>query len=681
MTFAQPTRVCFALFVLCAIAAPGCRGNFCGPIAPACPPAEDDAGCTGRRFIAITDPALPCPKDPLPSPIWKEGKLFKGFGAKVPPPLARYCVYEWTGAFQKNSQCKPYGPSGPGDVELNYLKNTILTPSTELGEDCIDSAPLQSTFETQADTWARQELFSHAGGVNPLPTAPSTPRPVRLVAIDTAPTSTTAIGVGQSRHGDTVAYTAKDLACPNGEASPCAAHVRTKLGLPRTDLANPLTTNVVQGGFFGTEGDLAQAIEGAVSTWHNDIILGTAEPRLVLNLSVGWEDDQERNNCEPANLRTNLNVLSPPARSVVDALRYASCHGALVLAAAGNDTGGPLPSSGLVCPARWEALDAPDTTSCNEMVGTEFPQAWAERFNGYPLRESEVQGRSYNRLVYAVGGVDYSDEPLLPVRRGGRPRLAGLGLMGAAWDNSSVNGTAPPPYVTGTSIATAVASAIASSVWSYNPARTAPSILDAIYTSGLPLQRGGANIVADSGTCLGAASCDVRRVSLCRAIGVPCVDQVLADSLQNPAMSAPFSAALATAYSSVVATNLTFAPGAANPHTQYPTVAASPWSFPQPSWPACPACIAQIPNPNEIELYARTTIPMSGVTVVLVNASGAWSLARVQGGVLAGSPIRVRIQMGKGAASAVRKVLISGTTMTATGATVSVTEQVVLSGP
>jgi hypothetical protein len=41
----------------------------------------------------------------------------------------------------------------------------------------------------------------------------------------------------------------------------------------------------------------------------------------------------------------------------------------------------------------------------------------------------------------------------------------------------------------------------------------------------------------------------------------------------------------------------------------------------------------------------------------------------------------VRMQMAKGAASAVRKVLISGTTTTATGATVSVTEQVVLSGP
>lgn len=688
MSSLRPSRACLALVTLSACLGPSMANQpaAAGPLSLACK-LEDDAGCTGRRFIAIVDPSFPCPADPLAQPIWTTAKLFKGFVGGLPQTLGRYCVYEWTGKLKGPSACQPYGASGPGSTEIDHLKTVILPVGTAIGEDCIDTAPLQTqaSFEPQADAWARDELFLRAGGVRPLPSSTVAPRPARLVAVDTSPTAANGITIGQSRHGDTVAHIARDLACPGGEAAACGAKVSTRLGLPRTDLASPLTTNTVAGGYFGTEGDLAAAIEATVSQWHDDVVVGRAEPRLVVNLSVGWEDDPERSNCALA----DPSLLSPPARAVADALRYASCHGALVLAAAGNDTGGMQPPSGMVCPARWEVLDAPADRLCSELVGSTFPALWAERFPRYPLRQTAGQLPAYNRLAYAVGGVDYADEPLWPARRGARPRLSGLGLLGAAWDTSSgasvtpnANGVAPspPPFVTGTSVATAVASAIAAAVWSYDPSKTAPKVLDDIYNSGVALQRGGANIPADSGTCIGASACDVRRLSLCRAIGATgsCKDVGPADARQNPAISASLSTALSTAYSGVSLLQLPFASGSPIPHSQYPSVAASPWTFPQPTWPACPACVVQYTGASELVLYAKPSQSMSGLTIVLVDAAGGVIASRVAASAPAGVPIKVRMT---GAAGGARKAWISGQTTTATGAVVSVSEQVMLTGP
>ncbi len=685
------SRIGLSLAILGAVLAPGFA---CNPTPPPCPPPEDDPGCTGQRWVAVVNPSAPCPNDSLG--IWTAAKLFKGAVGGPPPALARYCVYEWTGARVNGgaTQCLPYGPNGPGDDEIDQLQAAVGV-GAELGEDCIDTAPL--AFEDDASAWARQELFRRAGGVDSLPPSamdPSLPLPVRLVAADTSPDALLGgIAVGQSRHGDTVAHVARDLACPKGEAAACAAHVTTALGLPRFDLANPLSTDPVRGGFFGTEGDLAQSIERLVLTWRDEVTKGQGDPRLVINLSVGWEDDPERNNCDPANLAANPESLGPPARAVLDAMRYATCHGALILAAAGNHTGGPAPSSGLVCPARWEEIPAPDPKTCAEFVGNSFAAAWMEQWPNLPRRPAPGQV-PYDRIVYAVGGVDHGDDPLVPTRPLARPRIAALGLLASAWDTSlnaavtpNANGQppAPSPLITGSSVSTAVVSAIAASLWAYNPTRTAPEILDAVYQSGVVLQQNGVNIPADPDTCVGATACAVHRLSLCRALSVPCNDPAPVGTqnqpLQNPPLPSGLASTLASEFSTAPSSQSPFPDTLPIPHSRYPTVAASPWTFPQPNWPACPACVAQVQGPNDVILHARPGITMTDLTLVLVDRMGGIRAARVATSASRSAPVRISITAQGGFdATQTRRAWISGTATTQTGTTVSVAEQIAVTG-
>lgn len=684
------SRIGLSLVVLGAVLAPGVA---CIPEPEPCPPAEDDPGCTGHRWIAIVNPSADCPADSLG--IWTEDKLFKGGVGGPPPALARYCVYEWTGARVNPGvkQCLPYGANGPGDDETNRLKAVL--GAGELAEDCIDTAPLG--YEEDAAQWARKSLHRRAGGVDALPTSPmepTLPRPARLVAVDTSPDAFAGgIALGQSRHGDTVAHVARDLACPGGEAVPCAAHVTTALGLPRTDLANPLNTSPTQGGFFGTEGDLAQAIERSVLDWRDEVTAGQGDPRLVINLSVGWEDDPERNNCAPEKLAEDPESLAPPARAVLDAMRYAACHGALLLAAAGNDIGGPKPARGLVCPARWEEIATPDAATCDAFVGA-FVATYAERFPSFPRRPTAADQAPYDRVVYAVGGVDQGDEPLVPRRPLARPRIAALGLLASAWDlsaNAAVTPNAnghpptPPPLLTGTSVSTAVASAIAAGMWAYNPTRTAPEILDAIYQSGVVLQQNGTSIRADPDTCVGTNFCNVHRVSLCRALGVPCDDAAPVGAQNNPLPNAtipkPILDTLATEFTAATVASATFPDTTPIPSSQYTTVAASPWTFPQPNWPACPACVLAVESANDVVLYARPGVTMTDLTLVLVDRQGGIRSARVAGTAQSHDALQIEITSQTGFSMAgTRSVWLSGKARTQTGSPVSVVQQIAVTG-
>ncbi|MDI1449100.1 S8/S53 family peptidase [Polyangium sp. 6x1] len=686
------SRIGLSLVALGAVLAPGLA---CSPAPPPCPPPEGDPGCTGQRWIAIENPSDVCPVDPLG--IWTEDKLFKGPVGGPPPALARYCVYEWTGARVNPGakQCLPYGANGPGDDEINQLQ-AVVGAGAELGEDCIDTAPLG--YEEDAAGWARKSFGRRAGGVDSFsssPMDPTLPRPVRIVAADTSPDALSGgIAIGQSRHGDTVAHVARDLACPGGEAAPCAAHVTTALGLPRTDLANPLSTSPTQGGFFGTEGDLAQAVERLVLSWRNEITAGQGDARLVINLSVGWEDVPGRNNCAPEKLAQNPESLAPPARAVLDAMRYAACHGALLLAAAGNDTGGPTPASGLVCPARWEEIAMPDAATCNALVGAPFVETWTGRFPSFPRRPAAANPAPYDRVVYAVGGVDQGDEPLVPGRPLARPRIAALGLLAAAWDmtpNAAVTPNAngqpptPPPLLTGTSVSTAVASAIAAGMWAYNPARTAPEILDAIYQSGVVLQQNGANVRADPDTCVGTNACAVHRLSLCRALGVPCDDAAPVgaqnDPLPNATLPSSLLTTLTTEFMTATALQASFPDTAPIPSHQYRTVAAAPWTFPQPNWPACPACVVAVQGPNDVILHARPGVTMSDLTLVLVDRQGGIRSARVAGSAQRNDLLRIAITSQAGfSAAGMRSVWLSGTATTQSGSPVSVVQQIAVTG-
>lgn len=692
MRRSELTRFVFSLFIMGTVLGPGF--GCVPPPPPPCPPPEDEAGCTGHRWIAITNPNAACPIDPLN--IWNEGKLFKGPVGGPPPSLGRYCVYEWTGARVNpgGTQCLPYGANGPGDDEINQLQ-TVIGVGAELGEDCIDTSPM--AFENDLANANRKTLFYRAGGVDVLPASamnPAWPIAARIAAADTSPDAlSSGIAVGQSRHGDTVAHVARDLSCPQGEQATCAGHLTTALALPRFDLANPLATDLVQGGFFGTEGDLATSIERIVLKWREDVEKGTAEPRLVVNLSVGWQNVGDRNNCSPPQLNMNPELLAPPARAVLDAMRYATCHGALILAAAGNATGGATPQSGLVCPARWEELSTLDFATCGDWVGKDFGGIWLERWGQFPMRAADGM-HPYNRVVYAVGGVDYGNAPLVPTRPLARPRIAALGLLGAAWDASpngavtpNSNGQPPsiPPLVTGTSISTAVASAVAATAWAYAPNLTAPEVLDKIYNPGVALQQNAMNIQADSGTCIGASSCDVKQLSVCRILAVPCNDAapvgMQGQALQNPALTVPLQTTLTTEFATAIASNAVFPDTLPIPDSRVQNVAAAPWTFPQPNWPTCPSCLININNPNDLVLYAKPGTNMNDMHVVLVDQSGVIRSARVASQVQRNSLLRITITSQSGFdATKTRRVWLSGTSTTSTGTTVSVVQQIAMSG-
>jgi hypothetical protein len=686
------TRLAFSLFVAGTILAPGMA---CVPPPPPCPPPEDEAGCTGHRWIAITNPNAPCPIDSLN--IWTEQKLFKGPLGGPPPSLARYCVYEWTGARVNpgGTQCLPYGANGPGDDEINQLQ-TVIGVGAELGEDCIDTTPM--SFDGDFASVNRKSLTYRAGGVDVLPTSamnPAWPIAARIAAADTSPDSlSSGIAVGQSRHGDTVAHIARDLSCPQGEQAICAGHLTTALALPRFDLANPLSVDLVQGGFFGTEGDLATSIESIVLKWREDVEKAMGEPRLVINLSVGWQNAGDRNNCSPPQLNMNPELLAPPARAVLDVMRYATCHGALIMAAAGNDTGGTTPQAGLVCPARWEELSVLDFKTCAEWVGKSFEGIWKERWGQFPIRAMDGQ-HPYNRVVYAVGGLDYGNAPLVPTRPRARPRITALGLLGAAWDASPNGGVTPnsngqpvaaPPPITGTSISTAVASAIAAAAWAYAPNLTAPDIVDKVYFPGVALQQNGTNIQADVGTCIGATSCDVKQLSLCRTLGVPCTNDAApigmqGQALPNPALGVPLIATLTTEFASATATNAVFPDSFPIPDSRAPNVAAAPWTFPQPNWPTCPSCVINVNNPNTLVLYAKPGVDMSDMSVVLVDQMGVIRSARVATQVQRNSRLKITITSQSGFdATKTRRVWLSGNSTSSTGTAISVVQQIAMTG-
>lgn len=131
-------------------------------------------------------------------------------------------------------------------------------------------------------------------------------------------------------HGEDMALIVRQALCPDDSApADCGIHVET---LPALDLVRddhgPL--QVSGGGTYGDAGQIARAIHQAVDA------AAVAGHRLVIDLSVAWAaDDLDR----------------PSNRAVRAAIEQARARGAIVVAAAGNDTVGC--GEGPVLPAAW----------------------------------------------------------------------------------------------------------------------------------------------------------------------------------------------------------------------------------------------------------------------------------------------------------------------------------------
>lgn len=506
----------------------------------------------GRRWIG-TATVCKAPSE------WRAERLF--LSQQLPSELASLCLYTWLSR------------TAPGQEDLDRFAQ--LSAATGLAEDVPALAPSApfSAAERQVAEALRKNLRAQVGDAALLPAMPDVPV-ARVVVIDTAPDApANAITPGASRHGDTLAHLIEDLVCvtSNG-ARRCAAEVTTALALP---YVAPSVYGAT-GGYTGSLGDLAGALDRALRTWETDRATApaTTPARLILNLSVGWEDMAGEADCTLDPRRQGVG-----ARAVLGFLQVAAARGALIVAAAGNDSAGPKPRDGLLCPARYQAI----------------PQL------GDPSRS----------LVLAVSATDYRDRPLETVRPHGVTGVSALGFGGVAW---AATDDVPPP-LTGSSVSAAVASAVAGLVWAARPLAGPADVEAALYW-------GGVEVNAADQCPLGEPGCVSRRVSACGALGYvgtkPRCSASPTRRRSSPALASELSS-LAAQYAGVTASP--DAPVWADSTARFlePTRQVLPEVYPQPVSSTCPMCAAQAASatqPGSL-LVPWLEQPLTGAALVM----------------------------------------------------------------
>ena len=279
-----------------------------------------------------------------------------------------------------------------------------------------------------------------------------------------------------SQHGYTLAHLARQLLC---HGNSCAATVASRraqhydkvsvgLQLPPPRVAKN------EAGRVGLVSDLADAILKEVVEWRLED--PKDRPKLILNLSLGW-DGELFGDLDVS----ELSKLPPDVRAVHDALRFSADRGVLVIAAAGNRRAGPQPSTLPILPAAWE------------------------------LRNPSRGGP---KLVYSVGGWDWQGLPLPNFRHGGRPQRSAYG------DHAVTKvGNRHTAIFTGTSVSTAVVSAIAGMVWHLRPELKPDQVMELVDRSGRELEP-----QADfySKALPGGQAPRLLRLSLCEAVTRAC---------------------------------------------------------------------------------------------------------------------------------------------------------------
>lgn len=501
----------------------------------------------------------------------------------MPPELRAFCVYEWLSA------------AAPDLGALTAIDTSIIRRD----RDCAVVAPNGSIAVNQG--WPDLLASFHAQtGVS---TANSSGTSVRVAVIDSAPLSSTAAGssVDQAGHGYSVSEIIRDVLCP-GDAG-CPHVVATHLALPRETLK---TTNYVRGGFYGFQSEVAAAVYEAVKAWQ----AAGSENRLVLNLSLGWE---RRYGGEIG--AAGVAGLPAAVQAAYTALEFASCHGAAIVAAAGNDPGGPTPSSGPEFPAGWETKQQPNGVRCNALLGGAAV---------LPMPHPVVPpAGSYAPLVHAVAGVRGNDLALLSTRLQGRPRLVAPASHALA---IGVDG-GPTSVLTGTSVAAAVVSGIVASGWAHKPSETAPELLQRTYSSAVSL-----NTSAEF--CLNGSCPSIKRVNHCQLLQQLCAQGTAAACPTQACVPRPAFAGttpgLTSAQRAVVASAATehadaglvgyelpplpvcqrsrilsavplYRPTTC-PDRQYETTASRPWSAPKPGDNPCPVCYITQTSPTGFQL-------------------------------------------------------------------------------
>lgn len=459
----------------------------CGVLACGAEPAEPSETRSKSEPLTICDSAHAIFQEPLPltptpckivnSPtgVWQGSHLFS---ATAPLRLRRHCAYDWI----------PNVPGGPPDVTT--LVQT--KPGAEL--DCPVVATLASDLSDEPAIWKplRQTFRTQAGRASSL--APTKAR-TRVAVLDTAAVPYDDFELDNNPHGRAVGRAIADLTCAGKEdlATGCVAEISNHPALRRT----PDGVDDSRGGHFGTRGDLARALYDAVLDWQHDwASQQTIAERLVVNMSLGWAPEWGGG--------TDPKYMPKPALAVWDVLEFVRCHGALLVAAAGNYSD-PY-SKGPMYPALWEQMPAPSASTCGGLV-TSIPGGHAA-FAG-------SEGGMYRPLVVAAGGVDWQDLPLGNSRELGQPRLLGY-AQAVTTDDVRSNHTR---LLSGSSMSAATTSGAAATAWAYNPKLSATELLEILYDTGTTLDSGPTGMGRGTEFCLGesCSSYPPKRVSVCAA--------------------------------------------------------------------------------------------------------------------------------------------------------------------
>ncbi|PRQ09755.1 S8/S53 family peptidase [Enhygromyxa salina] len=411
-----------------------------------------DAACPTTRQIAIKQ-AKTCPA----AANWVSSKLFPG----AVGVLGNYCVYTWNGAPEQENVADltsiPSLVAVGSDCEAVFEQgepNDALW--TELNPDILDLFHAAIGWTSSADL--------------DLPSSEASRWPVVVAVLDSVPEP--APYNPHSDHGEIMVRMVEDIACPDPLA-PCAVDVVRGLAMPRIAAGQ---VDLVKGGFFGSQGDVARSIYAAVDDWDTTDWNGL-KPKLILSLSLGWEP-------EFGELATD----SPAVAAVHTALEYASCHGAIIIAAAGNQ--GHLCSTGPLLPGAWEQHPAPDAARC-AALGAPIPAVSA----------------AYRPLLYSIGGLDHDLAPMPRTREDGMPRLASSATHAVGRGDSTA--------VTGTSAAAATAAGAAALVWSYNKNMNASRVMQVLYESGVDTTMTADYVGPTNET-------DVMKIDVCAALDHAC---------------------------------------------------------------------------------------------------------------------------------------------------------------
>lgn len=416
--------------------------------------AVDDAACD-LRYVGISDSGCPSATGWLTKTLSVQAAV-----SPIADSLGEYCIYEWTSGGTPDTSVLPAFPNGVSPRPDCHVVGPAADLTTELGNFVF------GTYER--------------GMARPTTLPPNAATTV-VAVVDTSPTDWVygQPGGGQYEHGRSVAAAARRLSCYNGN---CNLDIFPVLGLPRTE---PTVVDTVNGGAFGFQSELAEGILEAVNLWQEH----RAGARLVINLSVGWEGR--------FNLVPNSTIRRPSVRMVYDALRYARCHGALIIAAAGNKGNDAAHDDGAIFPAAFASELAPDEDECGEINAP---------------YEDDVRAVPTDPLVVPVSGLTRHDELLHNARNHTRTPLQAPGSNVAVWD---VQNNQMRPALTGSSMSSAAVSAAAATLWAYRPQTPPHVVINQLYLSGVDL---GVN--AD--VCHVQSCPTSRRVSMCTALAGIC---------------------------------------------------------------------------------------------------------------------------------------------------------------